>query len=227
MATDTTSQPTPKTALEARELAVARGGRPVFAGVAFSLRGGDALRLAGRNGGGKTSLLRVLAGLGSPLDGAVLWSGRPIDEDREAHGRRVAFLAHADALKPSLTARENTVAALRVAGRSTDAVDAAFAALGIEHLADVPAGWLSAGQRRRTALVRVLASDAVLWLLDEPTVGLDAVSVAALEHAIVTHRQAGGIVVAATHVALDLGAAADNLDPAAFSHGLRTRGARA
>ncbi|NQW09803.1 MAG: heme ABC exporter ATP-binding protein CcmA [Alphaproteobacteria bacterium] len=207
----------PPPTLEARDLAVARGGRPVFTGLTLTLEAGGALRLAGRNGGGKTSLIRVLAGLASPHGGSVLWSGSSIDDDREAHGRRIALLGHADALKSALTARENGIAALRIAGRSTESLDAAFATLDIEHLVDVPAGWLSAGQRRRAALARVLASGAPLWLLDEPTVGLDTASVAALERAIAEHRRAGGLVVAATHVAIDLGDGADSLDPAAFS----------
>lgn len=211
------SDAAPSLLLEARDLAVARGGRPVFAGLSFTLVPGAALRLAGRNGGGKTSLIRVLAGLAPSLDGLVLWSGSPIIEDREAHARRVALLGHADALKPALTARENTVAALRIAGRSTNMLDAAFSALDIGHLLDMPAGWLSAGQRRRTALARVLTSGAPLWLLDEPTVGLDAASVIALERAIAEHRRNGGLVVAATHTALDLGEGADTLDPGAFA----------
>lgn len=203
--------------LDAEDLAARRGGRPVFHGLSFSLAGGGALRLAGRNGGGKTTLLRVLAGLGAAEAGRVAWNGEAITGDREAHAARVGWLGHADALKPALTARENLIAALRIAGRPVDRLDDALDALGLARLAALPAGWLSAGQRRRVALARVLAAGAPLWLLDEPTVGFDTTAVAALERAIAAHRGDGGMVIAATHTALDLGADAANLDPAAFA----------
>lgn len=201
--------------LEVQELCARRGDRPVFAGIGFALASGGALRLAGRNGGGKTTLLRILAGLGRAESGRVLWNGEPVAADREAHAARIGWLGHADALKPALTARENLEAALRVAGRDAAGLDAALEALSLSRLAGLPAGWLSSGQKRRVALARVLAGGARLWLLDEPTVGLDAASVAALEAAIAAHRGAGGMVVAATHTALDLGAGAGSLDPAA------------
>lgn len=203
--------------LDVNDLAARRGDRPVFAGLGFAVVAGGALRLAGRNGGGKTTLLRILACLGRPEAGAVLWNGEPVGDDREAHAARVGWLGHADALKPALTARENLEAALRIAGRGTGHLDSALDALALGRLAGLPAGWLSSGQRRRVALARVLACGAPLWLLDEPTVGLDATSVAALECAIAAHRAAGGMVIAATHTTLDLGAAADSLDPSAFA----------
>lgn len=203
--------------LDVQNLAARRGDRPVFSGMAFALAGGDALRLAGRNGGGKTTLLRILAGLGRAEAGTVAWNGEPVTDDREAHAARVGWLGHADALKPALTARENLEAALRIAGRRLDGLDAALEALGLARLAGLPAGWLSSGQRRRVALARVLAAGAPLWLLDEPTVGLDAASVAALERAIAAHRAAGGMVIAATHTALDLGAGSISLDPSAHA----------
>ncbi|GHD43026.1 cytochrome c biogenesis ATP-binding export protein CcmA [Thalassobaculum fulvum] len=203
--------------LDVRNLSASRGGRPVFRDLSFSLASGGALRLAGRNGGGKTTLLRIVAGLGRADTGEVLWNGEPVTDDREAHAGRVGWLGHADALKTALTARENVEAALRVAGRPTDRLGDALDALALTRLAELPAGWLSSGQRRRTALARVLASGASLWLLDEPTVGLDAASVAALERAIAAHRAEGGMVIAATHTALDLGDDAVDLDPAAHA----------
>lgn len=203
--------------LEAQDLTARRGGRPVFRGVSFALAGGGALRLAGRNGGGKTTLLRLLAGLGRAESGTVLWNGEPVRADLDAHAARLGWLGHADALKPALTAQENLEAALRIAGRSTARLAEALEAMALTRLAGLPAGWLSSGQRRRVALARVLASDTPLWLLDEPTVGLDTASVAALERAIAGHRAAGGMVVAATHTALDLGDDAASLDPAAHA----------
>lgn len=203
--------------LSASDLAVARGGRPVFAALSFTLDPGGALRLAGPNGGGKSTVLRVVAGLLSPAKGQVSWAGTPVTDDMGAHARRIAYLGHADALKSALTARENAETALAVAGRkASEALDRAFALLDLQRLADLPAGWLSAGQRRRAALARIVASGCPLWLLDEPTVGLDTASVAALERAIAEHRSAGGMVIAATHIALDLGPGDVSLDPGAF-----------
>ncbi|EDP66685.1 ABC-type transport system involved in cytochrome c biogenesis, ATPase component [alpha proteobacterium BAL199] len=203
--------------LDVMDLAARRGGRPVFHGLSFTLAPGGALRLAGRNGGGKTTLLRILAGLGRADRGVVLWNGDPIGDDREAHAARLGWLGHADALKPALSARENLEAALRIADRPLAGLNNALDALGLSNLADLPAGWLSSGQRRRVALARVLAGAAPLWLLDEPTVGLDIASVAALERAIASHRAGGGMVVAATHTALDLGPDTVSLDPAAHA----------
>lgn len=216
--------------LTVTDIAVARGGRPVFADLSCAVEPGGALRLAGPNGGGKSTVLRVIAGLLRPLTGFVAWDGATIADDPAGHAQRVAYLGHADALKSALTARENAETALAIAGRApigqsasergrpgeNAALDRAFALLDLERLADLPAAWLSAGQRRRVALARVIASGCPLWLLDEPTVGLDTASVAALERAIADHRQAGGMVIAATHIALDLGPGDESLDPGAF-----------
>jgi len=200
--------------LEAKDLAARRSDRPVFQGVSFRLESGGALRLAGRNGGGKTTLLRLIAGLGRAEAGSVLWNGHPIDADRESHAARTAWLGHADGLKSALSVRENLEAVLRIAERPRDRLEPALAALGLIRLADLPTGWLSSGQRRRAALARVVAMGADLWLLDEPTVGLDAASVAALEAAIVAHRTGGGMVIAATHTDFALGPDTASLDPA-------------
>lgn len=200
------------------DLAVVRGGRAVFAGLSFSVSAGTALRLAGPNGSGKSSLIRVMAGLLRPTGGELRWGRAPVREDPEGHARRLAFLGHSDSLKSTLSAGENTAFQLRLRGieRSTRtaALARAFESLNITSLIDLPAGWLSSGQRRRTALAGILASDAPLWLLDEPTVGLDTASVTALEGAIAAHLAVGGMVVAATHTALDLGARVTDLDPA-------------
>ena len=214
-------------ALSAQDLAVSRGGRPVFSGLSFQVDAGAALRLAGPNGGGKSTVLRVIAGLLRPHRGRVLWGDTPVSDDWDAHAGRLAYLGHADALKPALTAWENAAVALAVTGRTTNRLAGAFTALDLDRLADLPAGWLSAGQRRRVALARVLAAGVPLWLLDEPTVGLDAASVKALERAIADHRSGGGSVVAATHIALDLGGDDESLDPAAFAGGAETSGVEA
>ncbi len=184
--------------LVAEAVSAFRGDRLVLDRVAFAVRAGGALLLVGPNGSGKSTLLRVLAGLVRPEGGRVTFGG--------ADEYRVAYLGHADGIKPGLSAAENLAFAARVSGGS--AVEA-LAAVGLSALADVPARLLSAGQKRRLALARVAASGAVLWLLDEPTLGVDAASVAALGGMLARHREAGGVVVAATHVALPLAGAAE------------------
>jgi heme exporter protein A len=196
--------------LEAHDLACLRGERVVFAGLSFRLAPGEALLLVGANGAGKSSLLRLLAGLIPPAEGALLWGGAPALADRAAHARRLRYLSHADALKPALTARENLGFFARLWGGE---VDAALAALDLAPLAELPARVLSSGQKRRLALARLALSSpgapAPLWLLDEPTVGLDTASVARLGTLLARHREGGGMVIAATHLPLPLPDAAE------------------
>lgn len=188
---------------EGRNLDCRRGGRDVFAGLAFSLPPGGALLLTGANGTGKSSLLRLMAGLLNPAGGALLWDGQPIGEEPEAHAARLHYLGHLDAVKPVLSVRENLRfwADLR---RGRARIDAALDHFALSELADLPGRLLSAGQRRRLALARLLASAVDLWLLDEPSVGLDHASVGKLAAAIAAHRATGGRAVVATHTALDL-----------------------
>lgn len=181
--------------LSAEALACRRGGRLVFEHLDFSLAAGEALVLRGPNGSGKSSLLRLLAGLSRPAAGHIAWTGHPIDA---AHRSRLHYVAHADALKPTLTTAENLAFVAALAGGPVD-IPAALDAFGLAPLADLPARFLSAGQRRRAALARLLASQRPLWLLDEPGVGLDRASRDRLEAAIDRHRTEGGIVVVATH----------------------------
>ncbi|PCD79200.1 heme ABC exporter ATP-binding protein CcmA [Acetobacter orleanensis] len=190
----------------AESLSVFRGDRLVLDDVSLSLERGGALLLTGPNGAGKSTLLRVLAGLRRPDGGALLWDGMPITQDRTAHAARVAYLGHQDALKPSLTVQENLALFARAGGGDTDAaLKTALKAVDLLHLSTLPARLLSAGQKRRTALARVLLAQAPLWLLDEPSLGLDAAAVDLLGAAIATHRAQGGLVVATTHVPLPLG----------------------
>lgn len=194
--------------LEARELACLRGERAVFAGVSFRIRPGAALLLTGANGAGKSSLLRLLAGLLRPAAGALLWEGEDALADRAEHARRLRYLSPQDALKPALTARETLAFAARLHGAAGDA-DAALDALGLLPLAELPVRLLSTGQRRRLALARLALAPAPLWLLDEPTLGLDAAAVSRLGALLVRHREEGGAVVAATHLPLPLPGAAE------------------
>lgn len=195
--------------LEARDLACLRGERVVFAGLSFRLVPGGALLLVGANGAGKSSLLRLLAGLLRPAAGLLLWQGADALADRPAHAARLRYLAHQDALKPALTVRENLGLFARLWGGE---VEPALAALDLLPLAELPARVLSSGQKRRLALARLALGlpaaggppGAPLWLLDEPTVGLDAASVGRLGALLARHRAAGGMVLAATHLPLPL-----------------------
>ena len=202
----------------ARGLACVRGERSVFAGVGFAVAPGGALLLTGPNGSGKSSLLRLLAGLLAPAAGTITWHGAPVDDDPEAHHARLRYVGHLDAVKPVLTVAENLTFWAGLLGSPDGASEAAKRALdrlGIGHLADVPAQLLSAGQRRRLGLARLVAAPAPLWLLDEPTVTLDSASVAIVETMIAEHRAAGGLAVVATHAGLAAPDAA-TLDLGAF-----------
>jgi heme exporter protein A len=192
--------------LQAEGLAAFRGERLVFRDVAFSLGAGEALVLTGPNGSGKSTLLRVLAGLLRPAAGTLRWNGEDALADQPTHARRVGYVGHLDAIKPGLTAAENLAFASRLGGGS---VADALASAGLEELADLPGRMLSAGQRRRLALARLNLARAPLWLLDEPTLGLDGRSVEGFGRLMDVHRASGGVVVAATHLALPLGGAVE------------------
>ena len=188
-----------QTGLVAAGIAAFRGERLVLRDVSLRVPHGGAALLLGPNGAGKSTLLRVLAGLKRPDAGRVTWCGaEPQDSTREGG---IAYLGHLDAIKLGLTVRENLLV--------PRAVCDALPELGLAGLAGVPARLLSAGQKRRLALARLVGQGAGLWLLDEPTLGLDTASVGALGRLLATHRAAGGAVVAATHLPLPLPDAAE------------------
>ena len=180
-------------------LACLRGERIVFAGLDFAIEAGGLLLLRGRNGTGKSSLLRLMAGLLRPFAGKLKWQGQPVDPGE--HGTRIHYVGHLDGVKAVLTPRETLRfwAGLHGAEGAPSRVDEAVAAFGLEAVADLPGRFLSAGQRRRLALARGIAAPVPLWLLDEPTVGLDQDAIAALDRAIQRHRGIGGAVVLSTH----------------------------
>jgi len=198
-----------------QNLACVRGERAVFVGLDFSVAPGGALVLRGPNGCGKSSLLRMLAGLLPAAAGALLWDGAPVADDIEDHRARLHYVGHHDPIKAVLTVLENLTFWARLRGGDAAAAAAALDRLGIAYLADVPGRFLSAGQRRLSNLARLLAMPAPLWLLDEPTVALDTRAVGALEAAIEAHRASGGMVIAATHTAIAMAGAAV-LDVGAF-----------
>lgn len=184
-------------------LTCVRGERLVFEGVDFRVNPGEVLLLVGPNGSGKSSLLRLMASLIRPAAGRLIWAGKAVADDPESHRARLHYVGHLDALKPVLTVAENLgfYADLRGnAGR----IDAALEAFGLEPLARVPARYLSQGQRHRASLARLIAAQAPLWLLDEPTLGLDDASVARLITVIGKHVADGGAAVIATHAKLAL-----------------------
>ncbi|MDP5305566.1 heme ABC exporter ATP-binding protein CcmA [Paracoccus spongiarum] len=191
--------------LAVEDLAVARGGLRAVEGVSFVLEAGRALILRGPNGIGKTTLLRTVAGLQPPVAGRII-----MDDDA------VAYAAHADGLKHALGVAENLAFWARIfdggsgdGGDGVGAVGRALAAMDLMALADRPAAALSAGQKRRLGLARLLVTGRPLWVLDEPTVSLDAASVARFGAAIRAHLAAGGSALMATHIDLGLAEARD------------------
>lgn len=185
--------------LSASDLSCWRGGREVLRGISFSIASGEGLLLTGRNGAGKSSLLRMIAGLLRISAGRLeLAGGLP---DREI-AEQAHYLGHLDAFKPSLTVLENLSFWSDYLGGT--APRAALEGVGLGALTDLPASYLSAGQKRRLSLARLVAIERPLWLLDEPTSALDASAQAMLLGLIRRHLGAGGLVVAATHQPLDL-----------------------
>jgi heme exporter protein B len=181
-----------------KNLACRRSGRLVFANVSFTLSDGEALVVTGRNGAGKSSLLALLAGRLRPDAGAIDADG--ISEDRLAE--RLHLVGHRDGLKSALTAEENLAFARDLLGDPALSPNDALDAVGLVHAAPLPVAYLSAGQRRRVALARLLVAHRPLWLLDEPTAALDAAAQETLLRLMAAHLSGGGLVVAATHAPL-------------------------
>ncbi|MFN3658384.1 MAG: heme ABC exporter ATP-binding protein CcmA [Pseudolabrys sp.] len=182
--------------LVAENLGCSRGGRTVFSGLSFDLSGGEALVVTGRNGAGKSSLLRMIAGLVRLAAGRLALEGG----DAEASlGEQAHYLGHHDALKPSLSVSENLGFWTAFLGGETSAVEPALEAVGLAPLAGLPAVYLSAGQRRRLSIARLLAVKRPLWLLDEPTSALDVPSQTRLAELMRDHLAGGGLIVAAAH----------------------------
>jgi heme exporter protein A len=191
--------------LDVADLGCRRGGRQVFDHLSLAVAAGELLALVGRNGSGKTSLLRVLALLVPSQAGTIRWRGADVWADPEAWRGQLAWLGHLDGLKGDFSVRENLLAAERLRGRHPpeDRVDNALVSLDLVPLATRLVRSLSTGQRRRTALARMVLSQAPVWLLDEPLNALDTAGQEAFRTALGNHLAAGGLAIAATHA--DLG----------------------
>ncbi|WP_420971929.1 heme ABC exporter ATP-binding protein CcmA [Bradyrhizobium sp. B120] len=189
--------------LSGRNLKCVRGGREVFAGLDLSAVAGEALAVTGPNGAGKTSLLRVLAGLLVPAEGSIALEGgdAELSLPEQAH-----YLGHRDALKPALSVAENLSFWRDFLGGKTQDAGHCLAAVALDHAARLPAAYLSAGQRRRLSIARLLSVRRPVWLLDEPTSALDAAGQALFVGLMRDHLASGGLIVAATHLPLGIDA---------------------
>jgi heme exporter protein A len=193
--------------LIAENLVLERGGRPVISGLSLRVDAGSAIVLTGANGSGKSTLLRALAGYLKPAAGTIAVAGAGADVEP---GEICHFVGHLDGIKTHLTAAENLAFWAVYLGGGDDVasrVEGALAKFSLDALADIPAGYLSAGQKRRLGLARLVVAPRPIWLLDEPTVSLDAASVEVLVAAINEHLRSGGLAVIATHIPMGLEAA--------------------
>jgi heme exporter protein A len=193
--------------LDIEELCCVRGDNQLFEGLSFSVGVGDICQVHGANGSGKTSLLRILSGLSLPESGEVRWNGEPIDELREVYRACLSYIGHHNGIKGELNALENLQTARSLHPSRMD-IDPAGALdkVGLYGYEDIPCRYLSAGQKRRVAIARLLLSAAQLWILDEPATALDNDGVVAFQQLLETHAAAGGMVVITSHQPLQFGA---------------------
>lgn len=188
-------------------LSCARGDKRLFSGVSFSLQPGQWLHLEGNNGVGKTSLLRLVCGLSALEEGEITWNNQAVSKDPQIFRANLAYLGHQLALKDDLSPLENLQTDAAIVGRQLTASDAkqALAQMGLRGRENLPVRVLSQGQKRRTALARLLVSSAKLWVLDEPFVALDTLAQNALSEVINAHLAKQGMVLLTSHQAVSLG----------------------
>jgi len=189
--------------LSGRDISCTRGGRTVFTDVGFDVGSGEALAITGANGAGKSSLLRILAGL-LPLAGGCIHYSENISEltlAEQAH-----YLGHRDPFKPALSVRENLTFWQRYLGGPASDIEHALTLVGLATIGHLPAGYLSAGQKRRLSIARLIAVKRPIWLLDEPATALDAAGQSAFIAIMQSHLDGGGLIAAATHIPLGIAA---------------------
>lgn len=190
----------PQPQLEARAVHLWRGEKHLLRGVSFALYSGELLQVVGPNGVGKTSLLRCVAGLLPTEQGDIVWQGRQLPDGRDEFHRELAYLAHVNGLKTDLTALENLRFGVSIRRAvATEELRETLRLLHVESCADLPVRALSAGQKRRVALARVMLTRAPLWILDEPITNLDKAGIALFEARIAEHMRAGGMILTAAH----------------------------
>ncbi|QWD63658.1 cytochrome c biogenesis heme-transporting ATPase CcmA [Polynucleobacter sp. MWH-UH2A] len=201
-----TTSSTNSLTLQARDLTCVRGERKLFSGISFDLSAGNGLHVRGENGVGKTSLLRLLTGLSKPDVGQILWNQESIAKQTDRYHRELLFLGHRDALKEELTALENLqiYAALDDIALPVEKALAALWRFGLRGRENLPVNCLSAGQKRRVLMARMLTRQARLWILDEPFNALDVNAVAQLEELMAEHLALGGLLVLTSHQAVNI-----------------------
>ncbi|GLT16208.1 cytochrome c biogenesis heme-transporting ATPase CcmA [Vibrio algivorus] len=188
--------------LEVRDLTAIRDDRELFESISFSVSAGDLVQVEGRNGSGKTTMLRIITGLGDSEAGRIIWKGVETRKDRDAFHQDLLFIGHQTGVKKELTAFENLSFYQKLNG-STDVTEddiwMALAKVGLAGKEDIPAGKLSAGQQRRVALARLWLSRHPLWILDEPLTAIDKQGIKVIEALFMEHTQKGGMVLFTTH----------------------------
>jgi heme exporter protein A len=190
----------PQPQLEARAVHLWRGEKHLLRGVSFALYSGELLQVVGPNGVGKTSLLRCVAGLLPTESGEIAWQGQQLPDGRDEFHRELAYLAHVNGLKADLTALENLQFGVSVRRAvTTEELRETLRLLHVEACADLPVRALSAGQKRRVALARIMLTRASLWILDEPITNLDKAGIALFETRIAEHMRSGGMILTAAH----------------------------
>jgi heme exporter protein A len=185
-------------------LSCERGERLLFQDLSFILHPGEILQIIGKNGAGKSSLLKILAGLARPLTGTVRWQNQVIEDDRAAYAAMICYLGHLDGIKAGLSVAENLHFSRCLMQQSLDNESLAIQRFGLTHYANILTEDLSAGQKRRVALARLLVSSAKLWILDEPFTSLDKQTIILLEQIFTEHCIQGGMIIMATHQTLNI-----------------------
>ncbi|MGR5093831.1 cytochrome c biogenesis heme-transporting ATPase CcmA [Vibrio maritimus] len=187
--------------LEVTNLTAIRDERVLFENLSFSLQSGDLVQIEGRNGTGKTTLMRIVAGLGDKEEGEIKWNGEAIESNREDFHQALLFLGHQTGVKRDLTALENLrfYQSIHAPHTTDEQIFAALTQVGLAGREDVPVAQLSAGQQRRVALARLWLSEQMLWILDEPLTAIDKQGVKVLENLFLEHANKGGIVLLTTH----------------------------